>query len=627
MSLQPISSAMAGMARLAGTTDPVSTPPASSLGTTAAPIAATAATPSQVLSTTTWLGVLHPSVASFALASSQSTPVAETSFSDQVRQGASGFDLMLAQMSKAASSEDPSSVVIPGWSVATPDEMPPGFVAEIETLPGDLQVLPDGRIVSESSGLQAVVFTDGNGNYVLAFAGTDPSSWSDISTDISNGTNGLIDLDPDNPDGSSAYGQAIGITQALLGSAGEGHVVVTGHSLGGGLAAASSWLTGVPAVTFNAAGPAFLTLVENYAGLSAFELIGGPGNRSDRVRNYVLEGDILTTVQEGDWGLADLVPDAVGNKVWLDNATSDAWILGVRAPWDMHGIDNVITSLETTVPSISAVETTADGGSRITVLIPTGGNTYEQVVVEFDGTPEGQAAADTFIHDFPLTGQVQQGQGLTVVSRSTVYLGQWTTGDGALAATVDDNSASITRNADGSSTIMVNIDGGGGTLQQTLYYRPDGTLQRIETHVQYEDGAALDITQEFDTDGQEVIEDRRYTFSYVDENGEPATRTFDEAGMQKVWAAAQVAQDNDGLGLPLLDTILGEDGTPLVGEGTIGFAISLVRAEGFDAHNTLDGYLWSIGQHGDGDGDARTIIEFPEVDDTPADPGGTGPTP
>src|SRR3546814_12797552 len=50
------------------------------------------------------------------------------------------------------------------------------------------------------------------------------------------------------------YSDAIALAQRAEQVFGEGNVVVTGHSLGGGLASAAALATGASGVTFNAAG-------------------------------------------------------------------------------------------------------------------------------------------------------------------------------------------------------------------------------------------------------------------------------------------------------------------------------------------------------------------------------------
>lgn len=536
-------------------------------------------------------------------------PVAP-SFADQVRSGASGFDLVLAQMCQAAS--DPDAPPIEGWRVATDEDLPPGFEA---SLPEGVQWLPNGRLVDTTTGLDAVIYTDGQGNYVLVFPGTDPASAADWGTNISQATGGIFNMGL--ADSDRAYSQATELTALLQTSVGEDHLAVTGYSLGGGMAAASAWVHDVPAVTFNAAGVNLLTLVNNDAGLDSFRIWENPGDKQGLVRNYVLEDDLLTGLQEGMVFLSDVLPDALGDNIVLDNGMTSDWMLGIHSPLAMHGLGNVITALQTQVPSIVEIET-IDGGTRVVVLLPTGDRTFERVVVEFDATAEGQAALQQFLRDFPLTGSVAVAGG-TVVSTSTVYLGPWVSGDNALQNTVDANSAIVTENSDGSKSVEINISGGDGSFSQVMYFRPDGTIERIETQCQYRDGATVRITQHFDADGKEIIDQRRYAFTWQNADGATVTYVLGEQEMQALFEMTHVARFNEGNGVPMLDALFTEAGDPLVGEGTLGFALSLARADGLDGQNRFDDYLRLISQLGDGDNDWSTVADLPAID-TPIAP-------
>lgn len=93
-------------------------------------------------------------------------------------------------------------------------------------------------IHTDDTGLKAALFIDGNGNQVLAFAGTDFTSWADWKANILQGM-GLK---------SSQYTNAIALAESY------GPITYTGHSLGGGLASAAAIYTGGSGVVFNAAG-------------------------------------------------------------------------------------------------------------------------------------------------------------------------------------------------------------------------------------------------------------------------------------------------------------------------------------------------------------------------------------
>jgi uncharacterized protein YukE len=180
----------------------------------------------------------------------------------------------------------------------------------------DLRALGiDPSRLTGPGGFQAQVYADSDGGYVLAFAGTDPTSVGDWATNIQQGTGQL----------STQHLQAIGLARDLDSAVGPDHLVLTGHSLGGGLASTAAAATGQPAVTFNAAGVHPNTL------LAAAALGGGHvGIAADQVRNYHVRGELLTTLQNPlgsfvdhvPFGIGDnvLAPDALGTQIALDPA-------------------------------------------------------------------------------------------------------------------------------------------------------------------------------------------------------------------------------------------------------------------------------------------------------------------
>jgi hypothetical protein len=98
-----------------------------------------------------------------------------------------------------------------------------------------------GLHIDQETGLQAALYVNGDGHSVLAFAGT--NGGNDWGSNIPQGL-GL---------GGAQYDQAIAMSQTVYANTG-GNVHFVGHSLGGGLAAASAIMTGGGATTFNAAG-------------------------------------------------------------------------------------------------------------------------------------------------------------------------------------------------------------------------------------------------------------------------------------------------------------------------------------------------------------------------------------
>lgn len=108
---------------------------------------------------------------------------------------------------------------------------------------GDVDKLKVGeytlkKLHSDDTGMKAALFVDGNNNQVLAYAGTDFTSWADWKANILQGM-GFE---------SAQYTNAIETARSY------GAITFTGHSLGGGLASAAAIYTGGNGVVFNAAG-------------------------------------------------------------------------------------------------------------------------------------------------------------------------------------------------------------------------------------------------------------------------------------------------------------------------------------------------------------------------------------
>lgn len=199
----------------------------------------------------------------------------------------------------------------------------------------------DSDSLTGRGGFQANIYRDADGRYVLAFAGTDPKSVSDWGANAQQGLGGL----------SSQHLQAIALAQHLAAAVGSDNMVLTGHSLGGGLASTASVATGVPAVTFNAAGVHPNTVV-------AAAALGhhSAGLDQGQVRNYHVRGEILTTVQNPLGSFVDHVPfigddplpNALGTQIALDPAKGPEVHV---SPWSMVS------------PVVGLVDTAKDLGS------------------------------------------------------------------------------------------------------------------------------------------------------------------------------------------------------------------------------------------------------------------------
>jgi hypothetical protein len=168
-----------------------------------------------------------------------------------------------------------------------------------------------GRLDVPGSQFKAQVFTDGQGNYVLAFRGTQEGA-ADWMTNFAQGTGQVTDeFDRLAPQAAQEFARAFGERGVDAdGNPTYTNLAITGHSQGGGLATVASAVTGIPAVTFDPSGVHDRTL----------ERLGLDGEQfrqqaeDGQVRRYSMFEDALTQVQEG-WFTAPLAPDAIGHQI------------------------------------------------------------------------------------------------------------------------------------------------------------------------------------------------------------------------------------------------------------------------------------------------------------------------
>lgn len=227
-------------------------------------------------------------------------------FSDQVagQQPQQQTDLQLAQMSNdvynltgpnGTGTQSAAELEAAGWNRLEPqgDHL---VDAQGRQIPIDPAMLEDS-----ATGFRAGIYQNDKGEYVVAFAGTDPSEMADIGADATQ----AFGLD------TAQYNQAIALAKEAEVVFGDGNVVFTGHSLGGGLASAAALATGGAGVTFNAAGLSDDTLSElGFSPNAARENVADSG----QVRRYIVETDPLNTVQQ-DVPVLNGAPDAVGSEL------------------------------------------------------------------------------------------------------------------------------------------------------------------------------------------------------------------------------------------------------------------------------------------------------------------------
>lgn len=246
------------------------------------------------------------------------------SFADEVRGPApKDIDLTLARMAQDVyRSDDRQRGEVAGWTPLTDEQFRRvGIDPALRT--------------NAASGFDADIYTDGNGRYALAYRGTDAGK--DWATNLGQG----LGFE------TSQYNQAMALARQSKVAFGE-DLVITGHSLGGGLAAVGAAATDTPAVTFNAAGVKDKTLER--VGLDPDAIRQQAEN--GQMRRYAVDNEILTGLQERNIVTRHLMPDAIGNKIELpDPDPLSFWqnlnpVKSIKHSVEMHGMDAVIRAQE-----------------------------------------------------------------------------------------------------------------------------------------------------------------------------------------------------------------------------------------------------------------------------------------
>ena len=242
-----------------------------------------------------------------------STPHARASFADEVRGTApKEIDISLARMAQDVyRSDDRQRLGVEGWKPLSDEQFrEKGIDPALRT--------------SKSSGFDADVYGDGNGRHVLAFRGTDAGK--DWATNLGQG----LGFE------TAQYNQAIALSKQTKVAFGE-ELVMTGHSLGGGLAAVAAVTTDSPAVTFNAAGVKDKTLERVGLDAGAVKEEAAHG----QIRRYAVDNEILTGLQERNLLTRNLMADAVGHKIQLPDPDPQTFWQGMNPVKSLkHGIDN-----------------------------------------------------------------------------------------------------------------------------------------------------------------------------------------------------------------------------------------------------------------------------------------------
>lgn len=242
----------------------------------------------------------HPQLQALAPYTTGAGPAGQT-FADYVDgQRAQSIDLQLMEIANAA--YDPNVDSVGDWT-------------RVDDATLQAAGIDPALFETPETGFRAGLYTDGNGNYVLGFSGSN-ATWQDwVDNNFAQGLGFFAEQYDQAPAlmnlvGNSTLGDPTGQSTLFEREA----LVATGHSLGGGLAATAALAAGVPAVTYDAAGVHDAT----------FERLGlDPGAarqqaEDGQVRRYNVAGDPLTAAQE-DVPLLNGIPDAPGHEITLDD--------------------------------------------------------------------------------------------------------------------------------------------------------------------------------------------------------------------------------------------------------------------------------------------------------------------
>lgn len=165
---------------------------------------------------------------------------------------------------------------------------------------------------------RAGIYTDGKGNFVLAYRGTAEGipDWYDNNTKQALGFTTDGEKDKFSGTAVSTAQEFVKLFGQYDASGKPTNLAMVGHSQGGGLATMGSLATGVPAVTFDASGIHPNTLSRIDLTPEAARKYAENGN----IRAYSLKDDALTNVQESKGIIGTLAPDALGTKIRLNPA-------------------------------------------------------------------------------------------------------------------------------------------------------------------------------------------------------------------------------------------------------------------------------------------------------------------
>jgi hypothetical protein len=193
-----------------------------------------------------------------------------------------------------------------------------------------------------------------SGKNLLTFRGTEgfifnPAGLDDWYNNIKQAA------DPPAPQYTTAMTDAVyvatkwsGPTGAVFAPLTPADWLITGHSLGGGLAAAASVVSGFQADTFNAAGVNYVTVqqfCQNHPnlGLTITSQAQLQSRAAGLVTSYVVDGEILNYIQDGNLAQYLGLPASIGYRVTLDSHRT-IWTLYTRLELHSYYVESLLLS-------------------------------------------------------------------------------------------------------------------------------------------------------------------------------------------------------------------------------------------------------------------------------------------
>ena len=191
--------------------------------------------------------------------------------------------------------------------------------------------ITEGELWDQSAGFKADLYKDKNGNYILAFRGTNSDPRDKGERDLPLLPDWSKDWIDDNVAqgvgmGSKQYKNAIKLSEKVKSKVGKKKLTITGHSLGGGLATASGAATGCETYAFNPAG----------VHPNTYKMYGVKNPDTSKVHTYYSNQDFLNM---GNNNLA-LMPNSAGERIQLYTSDKFDFATGHDLPLLLKAIES-----------------------------------------------------------------------------------------------------------------------------------------------------------------------------------------------------------------------------------------------------------------------------------------------